>query len=78
MFQRNKSREKPTDSHEHRWFNTTTKKEFELVDPDDAGGRSDLYQMVEYAYLMCSCTVVKKVAVIEDIKQTEVSSNAIR
>lgn len=65
MFRRNEKNVTPQrPKHEHRFFNTTQKKEFELVDPEDVGGRNDLYEMVEYAYLMCSCSLVKKVRVI--------------
>lgn len=56
------------EKHDHRWFVTTTKKEFEPVDPNLVDGRLDFYVMVEYAYLMCACTTVKKVVVKSDME----------
>lgn len=50
--------------HEHYWFLATTKNSFEPVDSAAIKHEyGQLYQMVEYAYLVCKCTAVKKVTV---------------
>jgi hypothetical protein len=38
--------------HDHRWYMAQTRKDFEPT--DEAAGHT-LYEMVEYAYLVCNC-----------------------
>lgn len=49
--------------HRHRHYFTTTKTEFEPLDPEEFG--EDAYRRAEFAYMMCNspCNHVKKVPV---------------
>jgi hypothetical protein len=60
--------------HKHKHYMVTTKKEFEPIDPSiyqdiPELADADLYEMIEYAYLMCNspCNDIKKVVVRKEI-----------
>lgn len=64
--------------HRHKFYFVTVKKEFEPVGMLDSMSldsekEKDLYEMREYAYLMCNspCNKVKKVIVEKEVKANE-------
>ena len=65
-------------NHVHKYYFTTSKKEFEPINPDAYASTPelaglDLYEMVEYAVLMCNspCNDVKKVMIRKEISPDE-------
>ena len=52
--------------HKHKHYFTTTKTEFEPVNPEKYN-EEDLYKRTEYAYMMCNspCNNVKKIKVVK-------------
>jgi hypothetical protein len=65
-------------NHVHKYYFTTSKKEFEPINPDSYGdvlalAGLDLYEMVEYAVLMCNspCNDVKKVIIHKETSYNE-------